>query len=217
MNPILATSYALNKSASKFVYVSSDAEKKVAILSLCKGIENVVIRLTDQELRNLQAESEVISSHLTKGCINEEGIKIGEGLHVKIQDIFNSKAVVIEKTVNQESTASLYYHPPTWNALKSLFPLLNHQMAINDLWALPILDLENTIVEDVVGRFSSQNFKQMHVFEFQDLLTRLNPSLYDIVGDDNPLNNFDKIRCFYELVLYYPYNILQKVIERISG
>lgn len=212
MNPLLASSYTLNKSATKFVYVSSDAETKECVVALCKTIDNAVIKLNTIEFQKLREQAELVTSNLRKTTAVDEVISISDDLHVKVQVVFNSKAVVIERTDSKgEVMATLYYHPPTWNNFKALFPLLQYDIHLRDIWAVSIHHVETCIIEDMITKFSNQDFKSLHVYEVQDLMTRLNPELYDIANE----NYFDKIRCFHELVLYYPYMLLQKIIAHI--
>jgi len=196
------TSYALNKSATKHVAIALEVPKHSTRIILAKTMDKLEISLTPEEFKKFTEFIPTMTLLLRQDVASLQPEYISETLRVQVISIFDGKQVLLER-VNEkmEVINSLYYCLGTWNNLEALLPCMQHLLLKYFEFAIHFDRMLPMIVNYARQKKPEVNFNTLHLNSFIKEMLQINPS-------DLPLDNcgsFDKIRCYYELVVYHPY------------
>lgn len=196
------TNFPLNKSGTKYVSVGLEVHRKNPMILLSRTLDKVEIHLDADEFNHLAQAVNSMTLLLRQDVSSTEPLYLTDNLRIQVISIFECKQVLLER-INEKNEVqnALYYCLPTWNNFEALLPCIQHLVTKYRDYSPVFERIVPSIVNYARSMKPEVNFNTLHLNVFQQTMLQIKPN-------DLPLDNcgdFDKIRCYYELVVYHPY------------
>ena len=202
---MFSTLFNLNKCGGKSVVVCIEARDKfVPAVFLCRN-NALTLKLSKQDIENIVSNEASILNYFTNWRQETQStIRLSDELHVRFDNSYASKMVVVERTDPLEPTqrkkASVWFIDSTWIKFVSLLPLISHCLTIREKWLPEIEAMFSSIVQDLVFK---KNVNMEQGFDREIYKTAVQNLVIDDFVNTSVLG-LDMVQCYYELLKNCP-------------